>query len=74
MSKIILYCLLSLLISSSATNLNCRNDCQICDPIDNGTCLRCSNNMWGNNCQYLCQCEDGCDVDTGICYTYILNS
>lgn len=42
----------------------------VCDPINNGTCLRCIDNKWGDLCQYKCECEDECDVDSGICIVY----
>ena len=64
--------LILLLISSvNSITYNCRPNCEICDPILNGTCLQCFNNKWGDMCQYDCQCSETCDVNTSRCIVSI---
>ena len=60
---VVLLSLLNLVLS-----LDCRPNCEICEPLFG--CLRCQNGNWGSQCQFTCQCEDACDVNTGQCITY----
>ena len=70
MKLISLLLLLSYVVNSMS--LVCRPNCAVCDPINNGTCLQCIDNKWGNMCQNTCMCEDTCDVDTGNCIIYVV--
>ena len=60
---IVLLSLLNLVLS-----LDCRPNCEICEPLFG--CLRCQNGNWGSQCQFPCQCEDACDINTGQCIVY----
>lgn len=59
--------LLLLSLCNNSNSFTCRQNCAICDPINNGTCLQCINNQWGDMCQNKCQCTDDCDVNSGHC-------
>jgi hypothetical protein len=52
----------------------CRYNCKICDPINNGSCLICNNDNWGPSCQYNCNCDDACDINSGNCMIYTNNN
>lgn len=49
----------------------CPPNCQTCLNTTPEECILCEGNYWGSNCNLTCQCLDGCDIKTGICYHYI---
>ena len=40
---------------------------QQCLSWENQKCIQCYPFQWGQNCSLTCQCEEFCDIDTGIC-------